>query len=67
MPSAQNPDFGKPITEIASHLGLDSTDLIPYGHTKAKVKLDVLRLPGLPKKSQAENIRVTHGRIEGMK
>ena len=33
----------KPISEIASHLGLDAADLISYGHTKAKVKLDVLK------------------------
>ena len=33
----------KSISEIASHLGLGAADLISYGHTKAKVKLDVLK------------------------
>ena len=39
-------DFSPPglqtITEIASSLGLREADLIPYGSTKAKVRLDVL-------------------------
>lgn len=33
----------KPITEIASELGLDDDELIPYGRTKAKVSLAVLQ------------------------
>jgi len=32
----------RPITEVASTLGLGSDDLIPYGHTKAKVRLDAV-------------------------
>jgi formate--tetrahydrofolate ligase len=42
-----NPDqtlfSGKPITDIASSLGLTDADIIPYGNTKAKVRLDVLK------------------------
>jgi len=34
---------GKPITEIAAALGLDPEDIIPYGNSKAKVRLDVLQ------------------------
>jgi formate--tetrahydrofolate ligase len=34
---------GKPITEIAATLGLTAGDIIPYGDTKAKVRLDVLQ------------------------
>lgn len=33
----------KPITEIADKLGIDQRHLIPYGHDKAKVHLDVLK------------------------
>ncbi|EZG08637.1 hypothetical protein H106_02187 [Trichophyton rubrum CBS 735.88] len=32
----------KPITQIASEVGIASHELEPYGHTKAKVSLDVL-------------------------
>jgi formate--tetrahydrofolate ligase len=32
----------RPITEVATSLGLGSDDLIPYGHTKAKVRLDAV-------------------------
>jgi len=32
----------RPITEVASSLGLGADDLIPYGHTKAKVRLDAV-------------------------
>ena len=33
-----------PILELAhDRLGIDPADLIPYGHTKAKVSLDYLR------------------------
>lgn len=35
-----------PIPELASRLGLEESDLIPYGHTKAKVHLDALRRIG---------------------
>ena len=32
---------GKPIQEIAGKLGLGADDIIPYGRTKAKIRLDV--------------------------
>lgn len=32
----------KPISEIATKLGLEKTDWEPYGHTKAKLSLDLL-------------------------
>jgi methylenetetrahydrofolate dehydrogenase (NADP+)/methenyltetrahydrofolate cyclohydrolase/formyltetrahydrofolate synthetase/formate--tetrahydrofolate ligase len=32
-----------PISEVASRIGLDADELIPYGTTKAKVHLDTLR------------------------
>ena len=32
-----------PITEIADRVGIESEELIPYGHDKAKVHLDILR------------------------
>ena len=32
-----------PITEVAARIGLEPAELIPYGDTKAKVHLDVLR------------------------
>jgi len=32
----------KPITEIAARLGVSEDDLVPYGHTKAKIRLNVL-------------------------
>jgi formate--tetrahydrofolate ligase len=31
-----------PITEVAARLGLTADDLIPYGHTKAKIRLDAV-------------------------
>jgi len=34
---------GKPIADIALSLGLTAKDIIPYGETKAKVRLDVLK------------------------
>ncbi len=34
---------GKPIADIAESLGLTAQDIIPYGDTKAKVRLDVLK------------------------
>jgi methylenetetrahydrofolate dehydrogenase (NADP+)/methenyltetrahydrofolate cyclohydrolase/formyltetrahydrofolate synthetase/formate--tetrahydrofolate ligase len=33
----------RPIADVASEYGLESTDLIPFGATRAKVHLDVLR------------------------
>jgi len=33
----------KPITEIAEQLGLEESEVIPYGNTKAKIHLDALR------------------------
>jgi formyltetrahydrofolate synthetase len=40
----------QPITEIAERIGLTTDDLIPYGHTKAKVHLDTLkRIGGRPR------------------
>ena len=33
----------KRITEVAAELGIDQDDLIPYGHDKAKVSLDVAK------------------------
>jgi formate--tetrahydrofolate ligase len=35
----------RPIVEIAGTLGLTADDLVPYGHDKAKVRLDVLERP----------------------
>ena len=32
----------RPVTEIAERLGIPAEQLIPYGHTKAKIKLDYL-------------------------
>jgi formate--tetrahydrofolate ligase len=32
-----------PVTAVAATLGLTADDLIPYGHTKAKVRLDAVR------------------------
>lgn len=34
---------GKPIADIAASLGLTAKDIIPYGETKAKVRLDILK------------------------
>jgi methylenetetrahydrofolate dehydrogenase (NADP+)/methenyltetrahydrofolate cyclohydrolase/formyltetrahydrofolate synthetase/formate--tetrahydrofolate ligase len=36
----------KPISEVASDLGLDENEVIPYGDTKAKIHLDALRRIG---------------------
>jgi hypothetical protein len=33
----------KPIFEIAAKLGIDQRHLLPFGHDKAKVHLDVLK------------------------
>ena len=35
----------RPLSEIARVMGLQQEDLLPYGHTKAKVKLDLLAQP----------------------
>ena len=32
----------KPIMEIGKKLGIPDKDLVPYGHTKAKVHLDYI-------------------------
>src|SRR5688572_14351326 len=36
----------RPLAEIAERIGLRSDELIPYGHTKAKVHLDTLKRIG---------------------
>ena len=36
----------RPITEIGTQLGLSQDDIIPYGRTKAKIPLDVVRRAG---------------------
>ncbi|MSR37260.1 MAG: formate--tetrahydrofolate ligase [Planctomycetes bacterium] len=35
----------RPLSEVARIMGLGSEDLEPYGHTKAKIKLDILQKP----------------------
>jgi formate--tetrahydrofolate ligase len=47
----------KPIMEIGKKLGIPEKDLIPYGHTKAKVSLDYI--DGLAKKKDGKLILVT--------
>ena len=47
----------KPIMEIGKKLGIPEKDLIPYGHTKAKVSLDYI--DGLAKKKNGKLILVT--------
>lgn len=42
MPSDSPTPQLQPIAEIGAKLGLTETDLVPYGHTKAKVRLNVL-------------------------
>jgi formate--tetrahydrofolate ligase len=39
----------RPLTEVARIMGLGPDELEPYGHTKAKVKLDMLRQPATKK------------------
>jgi len=40
----------KPIADVATSLGIEPSELIPYGSTKAKVDLDILkRLEGRPR------------------
>jgi formate--tetrahydrofolate ligase len=41
-PSPDSIKSGRPIAEVAGGLGLAAGDIIPYGDTKAKVRLDVL-------------------------
>jgi formate--tetrahydrofolate ligase len=47
----------KPIMEIGKRLGIPEADLIPYGHTKAKVQLDYIN--ALAKKKDGKLILVT--------
>ncbi|CAN5270208.1 formate--tetrahydrofolate ligase [soil metagenome] len=47
----------KPIMEIGKAIGIPAGDLIPYGHTKAKVHLDYI--DGLAKKTDGKLILVT--------
>ena len=47
-----------PITEIAARLGVDSNDLIPYGHDVAKIRIDALDRP-LPGKQPGKLILVS--------
>jgi formate--tetrahydrofolate ligase len=47
----------KPIMEIGKKLGIPEKDLIPYGHTKAKVHLDYI--DGLKSKKDGKLILVT--------
>ena len=47
----------KPIMEIGKTMGIPEKDLIPYGHTKAKVHLDYI--DGLAKKPNGKLILVT--------
>ncbi|MFK7740905.1 MAG: formate--tetrahydrofolate ligase [Planctomycetota bacterium] len=46
----------RPLTEVARVMGLTADDLEPYGHSKAKVKLDRLKEPA---KKQGKYIVVT--------
>ncbi len=47
----------KPIMEVGAQLGIPAKDLIPYGHTKAKVHLDYIN--GLSSKKNGKLILVT--------
>jgi formate--tetrahydrofolate ligase len=47
----------KPIMEIGKKLGIPEKDLVPYGHTKAKVSLDYIE--GVNKKKDGKLILVT--------
>jgi formate--tetrahydrofolate ligase len=47
----------KPIMEVGKKLGIPADDLIPYGHTKAKISLDYIN--GLAKKPEGKLILVT--------
>lgn len=46
----------RPLSEVARVMGLTAEDLEPYGHTKAKIKLDRLKQPA---KKQGKYIVVT--------
>tara|TARA_R110002072_G_scaffold87129_3_gene196602 strand:+ start:13236 stop:14930 length:1695 start_codon:yes stop_codon:yes gene_type:complete len=46
----------RPLSEVARVMGLTADDLEPYGHTKAKIKLDRLKQPA---KKQGKYIVVT--------
>jgi formate--tetrahydrofolate ligase len=46
----------RPLSEVARVMGLTANDLEPYGHTKAKIKLDRLKQPA---KKQGKYIVVT--------
>jgi len=39
----------RPLSEVARIMGLGAEDLEPYGHTKAKVRLDLLKQPSTKK------------------
>jgi formate--tetrahydrofolate ligase len=47
----------RPILEVGKKLGIPAEDLIPYGHTKAKIGLDFIA--GLDKKKDGKLILVT--------
>ena len=46
-----------PIQEIGAKLGIDSNDLLPYGHDKAKINQDFIQ--SLTNKSDGKLILVT--------
>ena len=46
-----------PITEVAAKLGLEASDIIPYGHDKAKINYDFLR--GIGERKDGKLILVT--------
>ncbi len=49
-----------PITEVAKKIGLTGDDLIPYGSTKAKINLDVLkRIGGNPRGKYVDVTAIT--------
>ncbi len=50
----------KPITKVATDLGLEESEVIPYGNTKAKVHLDALkRIGGNPKGKYVDVTAIT--------
>jgi formyltetrahydrofolate synthetase len=49
-----------PIAEVAAKIGLEADDLIPYGRTKAKINLDVLkRIGGMPRGKYVDVTAIT--------
>ena len=42
----------RPLTEVARIMGLTAEDLEPYGHAKAKIRLDVLQKPSTRKQGK---------------